>query len=137
MIGQGIFYFSICFVIQVVGAGGNASNQSAVDVIRGIATGAIRPFGSGYTETSTAGSGSSINGGGSGGKGMSPFAVLRRELHIGALLAAALFIIAFVRVSIAVQVPTHFVHTNTFSCARFPSDPTNFVRLFGLCMPDA
>jgi hypothetical protein len=130
------FMISTRPIFQVVGAGGNASNQSAVDVIRGIATGAIRPFGSGHTEPSTTGSGSS-NGGGSGGKGMSPFAVLRRELHIGALLAAALFIIAFVRVSIAVQVPTHFAHTNTFSHARFPSDSAHFVRLFVRFMPDA
>ena len=32
------------FLTMVVGAGGNASNQSAVDVIRGLATGAIRPW---------------------------------------------------------------------------------------------
>jgi Mg/Co/Ni transporter MgtE len=76
------------FLTMVVGAGGNASNQSAVDVIRGLATGAIRPWSS-----ST-----------SSGETMGLFSVLKRELHIGLMLALALFVITFIRVFVAVQV---------------------------------
>ena len=64
------------FLTMLVGAGGNAGNQAAVKVIRGLATGEV-PAGGGAA------------------------AVLRREAAMGACLGAALFALAFARVMVS------------------------------------